>query len=608
MAIQIQLRNDTAANWTAANPILAVGEMGVETDNGNYKIGDGVTAWTSLSYGGADGASAYDVAVANGFVGTEEDWLISLQGADGVGVPAGGTEGQVLAKATDGDYETVWVNQSGGSGGSGEKLIVMAKNYTGTAISAFTPVVNDNSDGVQLAVKPFPTNGYGTPAHEFVGITTADIDPGQEGEVVMHGLIPIDVNVFGNNNSKLYIDPQNGTLSPFAADQINWRNPIGYISSNINSGQAFLYVIGADYNQNIFNHNGMNIDFNNVQNGQILYYNNGWLENGDPPSGGGGGGNGGVNPNLILNSDFRINQEYGNLTHQSGAYIADQWKVENIFGDKVTVPLNATDLAAIDANVTHKAFFAADAGSPRLITPIEDVRTVSDGPVTLSFWYKFNDTNAGSLNPEIVQVFDSTDLEQYHQFPGTSTAAAAGQWVKYVGTANLPSLDGKTIGDNSHLKIRFNFNISSSEGIHITGVKLEAGENATDYVPMTPTYGTELAACQRYFYYWNSRDAVYAFLEMCFALNSDLVDCGKYYPVEMRTAPTVSFSGSDWEQYGGAASPGLGAITPSAFQPTTTSVTYRWSTPGNAVTGASGKMASLNTNDAWIKHDARINI
>jgi hypothetical protein len=50
MAVQIQLRNDTAANWTSANPVLAQGEMGIETDTAYYKIGDGSTAWTSLSY------------------------------------------------------------------------------------------------------------------------------------------------------------------------------------------------------------------------------------------------------------------------------------------------------------------------------------------------------------------------------------------------------------------------------------------------------------------------------------------------------------------------------------------------------------------------------
>ena len=47
---RFKLRNGTAAAWTSANPILLAGEMGVETDTRKYKIGDGATAWSSLSY------------------------------------------------------------------------------------------------------------------------------------------------------------------------------------------------------------------------------------------------------------------------------------------------------------------------------------------------------------------------------------------------------------------------------------------------------------------------------------------------------------------------------------------------------------------------------
>lgn len=50
MATQIQLRRDTAADWTSNNPTLAAGEVGWESDTGLLKIGDGSTAWTSLDY------------------------------------------------------------------------------------------------------------------------------------------------------------------------------------------------------------------------------------------------------------------------------------------------------------------------------------------------------------------------------------------------------------------------------------------------------------------------------------------------------------------------------------------------------------------------------
>jgi hypothetical protein len=50
---QIQVRRGTAAQWTSANPTLASGEWGFETDTGKVKIGDGTTAWNSEPYIGA---------------------------------------------------------------------------------------------------------------------------------------------------------------------------------------------------------------------------------------------------------------------------------------------------------------------------------------------------------------------------------------------------------------------------------------------------------------------------------------------------------------------------------------------------------------------------
>ena len=40
----------TAAEWTAQNPILVDNYSGYETDTGKMKAGDGVTTWNSLAY------------------------------------------------------------------------------------------------------------------------------------------------------------------------------------------------------------------------------------------------------------------------------------------------------------------------------------------------------------------------------------------------------------------------------------------------------------------------------------------------------------------------------------------------------------------------------
>ena len=70
MADIIQIRRDTAANWTSANPTLAQGELGIETDTLKVKAGTGSTAWTSLGYlVDTGGYAAYSDTTAN-FTGT----------------------------------------------------------------------------------------------------------------------------------------------------------------------------------------------------------------------------------------------------------------------------------------------------------------------------------------------------------------------------------------------------------------------------------------------------------------------------------------------------------------------------------------------------------
>jgi hypothetical protein len=50
MATRMQQRRGTEAQWLSANPVLAAGEIGFETDTNQFKIGDGVNVWTDISY------------------------------------------------------------------------------------------------------------------------------------------------------------------------------------------------------------------------------------------------------------------------------------------------------------------------------------------------------------------------------------------------------------------------------------------------------------------------------------------------------------------------------------------------------------------------------
>ena len=62
----IEIRQDTAAHWTATNPTLASGEFGLETDTKKLKLGDGAAAWAALPYrdaptGGAPGGATTEI-------------------------------------------------------------------------------------------------------------------------------------------------------------------------------------------------------------------------------------------------------------------------------------------------------------------------------------------------------------------------------------------------------------------------------------------------------------------------------------------------------------------------------------------------------------------
>ena len=50
MATRMQQRRGTAAQWTAANPVLAAGEIGFETDTSKFKMGNGSSNWAALTY------------------------------------------------------------------------------------------------------------------------------------------------------------------------------------------------------------------------------------------------------------------------------------------------------------------------------------------------------------------------------------------------------------------------------------------------------------------------------------------------------------------------------------------------------------------------------
>ena len=157
MPAVIQFRRDTAANWTSNNPTLASGEMGVETDTNKYKVGDGSTAWTSLTY-----SSLPSTAISNTTFTTKGD-ILGTTAASTIARLAVGTDTYVLtadsaastglawASPTTGDITGVTTAANSGMAGgetSGDASIsVDANNLSSvTAVSTDYVVIEDVTD------------------------------------------------------------------------------------------------------------------------------------------------------------------------------------------------------------------------------------------------------------------------------------------------------------------------------------------------------------------------------------------------------------------------------------------------------------------------------
>jgi len=124
MSVLIQFRRDTAANWALANPVLASGEMGIETDTDQFKIGNGATPWNSLPYGGIAGGPG-----ATGATG------VGATGATGIQGPVGatGSTGPVGPQgATGSTGATGLTGPTGSTGATGNTGPTGATGLTGS--------------------------------------------------------------------------------------------------------------------------------------------------------------------------------------------------------------------------------------------------------------------------------------------------------------------------------------------------------------------------------------------------------------------------------------------------------------------------------------------
>jgi len=228
MAAIIQFRRDTAANWTSNNPTLAIGEIGYETDNERYKIGDGSTVWTSLGYGGLGDIPQYLIdAKGDLIVGTADNTVARL---------AVGSNGQMLVADS---------TAAGGLSWAANDTIVNwheAVDMATAAVLPNTPTYSNGSSGVGATLTA------GANARLVVDGTNATagdrILVQDQASALQNGLY--DVTTQGVDGSAAWVLTRADDFDGTPTGQIKQGESVYALGGTANGGQGFVVTSTSD--------------------------------------------------------------------------------------------------------------------------------------------------------------------------------------------------------------------------------------------------------------------------------------------------------------------------------------------------------------------------
>lgn len=152
MASKIQLRRDTAANWTSVNPVLASGEIGFITDTNKLKIGNGSTAFNSLSFfnGNLTGSvldDLSDVTITSATNGDFLRWNGTAWINDAVNLSTD-TVGDYVGSLVAGTGITITNNSGEGS----TPTIELSDIATNQQTASYTLILSDKNKMVEMNV------------------------------------------------------------------------------------------------------------------------------------------------------------------------------------------------------------------------------------------------------------------------------------------------------------------------------------------------------------------------------------------------------------------------------------------------------------------------
>lgn len=278
---------------------------------------------------------------------------------------------------------------------------------------------------------------------------------------------------------------------------------------------------------------------------------------------------------------------------------ADRWQ-NYLGGGAITVSRQATGDTTNLPDIQYCARVQRNSGSTTVgaLYHSQTIETVNAIPyagkqVTVSYYARKGANFSAASNILSAGLLSGTGTDQnvLSGFTGSATVASANAtltttWQRFTFTGTVAT-------NATELGLNFYYTTVGTAGaadyFEITGVMLEIGNQASPYCPATPTYATELAACQRYFLAFNTA-AVSAF-EMPLGMQATTTTSNHQIqlPVTMRTTPSVSQSAiGDWTVNNNINQPTLTSSVIFANRSSVEAITIQ-----NTWSGAIGAVAGL---------------
>jgi hypothetical protein len=251
--------------------------------------------------------------------------------------------------------------------------------------------------------------------------------------------------------------------------------------------------------------------------------------------------------NGVLNSDFSVWQRGTSVAFGSYTYTADRWQAYNlpsvgtasrqVTGDTTNLP-NIQYCARIQRTNGNSSTNAI-----QFSQSFETINSIqyAGKTVTLSFYARKGANYSPTSDILNYTLYTGTGTDQRVLAGYTGSANPINQNATLTTTWQRFSYSGTIAATATEIGLAFNFNPTGTAGANdyyeITGVQLEIASSASAFMTNCPTYATELAACQRYYFRQSgSSSEVYAAGS---ASSSTMHDANVMLKTTMRTTPTV---------------------------------------------------------------------